>query len=105
MTTIILTLTSTDKKSIADKISRKLLNDKLCKCVNIIPNIHSYFVWKKKFRKSKEWMILIKSKKSSYKKIEVLIKKLHNYELPEIISININQGDKDYLKWVKNENF
>ena len=50
-------------------------------------------------------MILIKSKKSSYKKIEVLIKKLHNYELPEIISININQGDKDYLEWVKNENF
>ena len=62
MTTIILTLTSTDKKSIADKISRKLLNDKLCKCVNIIPNIHSYFVWKKKLRKSKAWMLLIKSK-------------------------------------------
>ena len=51
MTTIILTLTSTDKKSIADKISRKLLNDKLCKCVNIIPNIHSNFDWKKKLKK------------------------------------------------------
>ena len=63
MTAIILTLTSTDKKSIADKISRKLLDDKLCKCVNIILNIHSYFIWKKKFNKSKEWMILIKSKK------------------------------------------
>ena len=102
MTTIILTLTSTDKKSIADKISKKLLDDKLCKCVNIIPNVHSYFIWKKKFYKSKEWMILIKSKKSSYKKIEVLIKKLHNYVLPEIISINIENSFKTYLKWIEN---
>ena len=57
----------------------------------------------KKLQKSKECLILIKSHASSYKKIETIIKKLHNYEVPEIISIKINQGLNEYLKWIKNE--
>ena len=99
----ILTLTSTDEEEISKKISKKLIMEKACACVNVIPKVQSYYFWKNKFQKSKEWLILIKSHKSSYKKIESIIKKLHNYELPEIISIKIDQGYEKYLKWIKNE--
>tara|TARA_B100001750_G_C15505888_1_gene600292 strand:- start:763 stop:1080 length:318 start_codon:yes stop_codon:yes gene_type:complete len=99
----ILTLTATDKKAISKKISKKLIEERVCACVNIIPGAESCYIWKSKFQRSREWLILIKSQKSSYKKIESIIKKLHNYELPEIISIKIDQGYKEYLNWIKNE--
>ena len=101
---LILTLTSTDDEVISKKISKKLIKEKVCACINIIPKVESYYFWKNKLQKSKEWIILIKSRKSSYKKIESIIKKLHNYELPEIISIKIDQGCEKYLQWIKNEN-
>ena len=46
----------------------------------------------------------VKKKSNIGKKIESIIKKLHNYELPEIISIKIDQGCEKYLQWIKNEN-
>ena len=46
---------------------------------------------------------MIKSPKHNYEKVEKLIKKLHNYELPEIISIKIESGSKKYLNWIANE--
>lgn len=46
--------------------------------------------------------LIIKSKKKSCKRIEEIIKKLHNYVLPEIISINIENSFKTYLKWIEN---
>ena len=101
-TNYILTLTSTDKKSISNKICKKLLEEKLCACINIIPNIKSHFYWGNEINRSNEILLIIKSKKSSYKKIEETIKKLHNYVLPEIISINIENGFKAYLKWIEN---
>tara|TARA_B100000287_G_scaffold406787_1_gene431578 strand:- start:1255 stop:1575 length:321 start_codon:yes stop_codon:yes gene_type:complete len=99
----ILTLTSTDEEEISRKISKKLIEEKACACVNIIPKTESHFLWRKKLQKSQESLILIKSHRSSYKKIESIIKKLHNYEVPEIISIKIDQGSNEYLEWIKNE--
>ena len=47
-------------------------------------------------------LLIIKSNKELCKRIEENIKKLHNYVLPEIISINIENGFKAYLKWIEN---
>ena len=43
----ILTLTSTDEEEVSRKISKKLIEEKACACVNIIPNMESHFFWKK----------------------------------------------------------
>ncbi|MEC9205727.1 MAG: divalent-cation tolerance protein CutA [Pseudomonadota bacterium] len=99
----ILTLTSTDRKIISKKISKKLLEEKACACVNIIPKVESHYFWNGKLQKSNEWLIMIKSQRKYYKRIESIIKKLHNYEVPEIISIKIDQGIIEYLQWIKNE--
>ncbi|MBS83388.1 MAG: cytochrome C biogenesis protein CcdA [Gammaproteobacteria bacterium] len=99
----ILTLTATDKKSISEKIAKTLITKKISSCVSIHSPMTSYYFWKNKIKKQKEWMISIKSKENNYKKIERLIKKLHNYELPEIISIKIDGGSKEYLRWIENE--
>lgn len=99
---MILVLTTTDKKTVAHKIGKALLKEKLVACVSILPMDSSYW-WKGKIVNAKEFQVILKTKAENFKKIEKLIKKLHTYDLPEIISVNIEKTGKDYLTWIKNE--
>lgn len=99
---MILILTTTDKKSLAKKIGNALLEEKLIACASIIPMESSYW-WKGKIVNAKEFQLILKTKAANYQKIEKVIKKIHTYDLPEIISINIAKAGKDYLTWIKQE--
>jgi periplasmic divalent cation tolerance protein len=32
--------------------------------------------------------------------VSTLVKKLHSYEVPEIIALNIADGSREYLDWI-----
>ena len=51
-------------------------------------------------RKEKARKEIIKTKDSLYDELEVRIKELHPYELPEIISVPIDKGLNKYLDWI-----
>ena len=99
---MILVLTTTEKKSLAQKIGNALLKEKLVACASILPMESSYW-WKGKIVNAQEFQLILKTKPENFAKIEKVIKKLHTYELPEIISININKAGKDYLNWISRE--
>lgn len=101
MTSYIIILTTTPSIRVARKIANSLIRQRLAACVNIIPGIISHYIWQGKLCKEKEVFLLVKTMKSRFKKIHNQIKKLHPYQVPEIISLNIDQGDKDYLGWIK----
>ncbi|MEK6732426.1 MAG: divalent-cation tolerance protein CutA [Candidatus Omnitrophota bacterium] len=96
-------VTTVSKKSDAEKISEALVGRRLAACVQIIGPIKSVYRWKGKTEYAKEWACLIKTRKTLYKKVESAIRKIHPYEIPEIIAISIVEGSKDYLKWLSSE--
>lgn len=96
---IIILVTCGSKKE-ALLIAKKLLNERLIACANIIDNIESFFWWKEKLDKARESLIIIKTVKKNFNKIERRIKQLHAYELPEIIALPLVKGEGDYLKWI-----
>lgn len=98
---MVLVFTTTDNKSSARKIGKALLKSKLVACCSILPVDSSYW-WKGKIANEKEFQIILKTKSENFAEIEKVIKKLHTYELPEVISIKIDEAGKDYLKWMQN---
>ena len=95
---MILIKTSSDNLDTLEKICHQILNKKLAACINIIPNCNSYFFWENKIQKNKEYLVFIKTFKISEKKIYNIIKKLHNYEIPEILTIKVDKVEKNYNK-------
>jgi periplasmic divalent cation tolerance protein len=93
-------MTTTDKRKVADAIAKSLVKKRLAACVQVLGPITSTFTWKSKLGTGKEWLLLIKSRGSAYKKIEKEITRIHNYELPEIIQVPITTGSTGYLKWI-----
>jgi periplasmic divalent cation tolerance protein len=84
----------------ADKINSCLLERKLVACVSIIPKIKSVYWWENKICKSNEQLLVMKAIKSNFNKIVKEIEKIHPYEVPEIVCIDIT-ANKNYLSWIK----
>lgn len=94
-------ITTTDDKAIADKLVDVLIKKNLAACVQI-EKIKSYYMWKNNLTNSDEYRLTIKTKSNLYSNIEKEILAIHNYDLPEIIELNIDGGYSPYLEWIKN---
>ena len=91
--------TSTDSLKVAKKISQIILNKKLSPCINIIENTKSSFIWKNKTTNTIEHIVEVKTINIYKDKIVDIIKKNHNYDVPEIIQLNIHILNNDYKEW------
>jgi periplasmic divalent cation tolerance protein len=85
----------------ARKIAKELVSRKLAACVSILPRVESVYTWKGKAETARETLLIVKSKKNLFAKIEKAVKGLHSYECPEIIALPVARGSKDYLKWIE----
>ena len=86
----------------ARKIALALLRKRLAACANIVPKIESHYWWKGKIEKSKEALLILKTRKALHGKIEAEIRKLHSYELPAIESIETT-ASKEIEEWIERE--
>ena len=93
--------TTTDSHKTMKLIANTLLNKKLAACVNMIPRMRSKYVVDGRITESREVILLVKTTKKLEKKVYKTIKELHNYEIPEISTIQASNVDKDYEKWLK----
>lgn len=87
----------------AEKIAEALLSKRLAACINILPQIKSFYWWKGKIEESQETLLIIKSKTSLLNKLINEVKLTHSYETPEIIALPIIGGDNNYIKWLNSE--
>lgn len=84
----------------AEHLAQSLIAQKLAACVNIVPGITSIYYWQGEVQKTAEQLLLIKTSKELYSKLEAHIKQEHPYNIPEILAIDIAQGLPDYLAWL-----
>ena len=86
----------------ANKIAYDLVKKDLVACANKIPSVKSYFKWnKKKIKITKESILIGKTVKKNINKIIVHVKKISSYECPCIVFVDIKNGNKDFLSWIK----
>ena len=96
---IIIKLTS-DKRSILTKIANYLIKNKLVACANIINNNNSIYLWNNKIVKSKEYIMLLKTILDKEEYIYSKINEMHNYEVPEIITLKASKINTAYGNWI-----
>jgi periplasmic divalent cation tolerance protein len=85
----------------ARRIAQQLVKHRLAACVNVIPQIESIYRWQGRVDSSQEWLLLIKTTAELFPQVRAAIKELHSYELPECISLNIEDGSEEYLQWME----
>ena len=86
----------------ARKIARGVVEKKLAACVNIgTAAVESVYWWKGKVETAKEFLLVMKTSAPRLSALEKEVKRLHSYEVPEFIVLEVAAGSKDYLRWVE----
>lgn len=86
----------------AGKIARAVVNGHLAACANIVKApILSIYRWKGRVESTREVLLLIKSTQSRLAALERTIRRLHSYDVPEIIALEVAAGSKNYLAWIE----
>lgn len=101
-TGIVILCTTPDNKT-AKIIAQSLLNNQLAACINIIPEIHSLYVWNNKLEQTQETQMIIKTTQACFSHVQEHINSQHPYDTPEIIEIPITNGAQNYLTWLFKE--
>jgi periplasmic divalent cation tolerance protein len=100
MTDKILVLTTALSQEQARVIAHALVERHLAACVNIVSPVESVYRWQGKVETAEEWLLLIKTTREAFAKVREAIVELHSYEVPECISLLIEDGIPNYLTWI-----
>jgi len=98
----VVVVVTTSSREEANKIVNALLDEKLIACANVFGPVSSSFWWQGKIDKAEEYLVFMKTEAELFEKITSCIKRLHSYEVPEIIALPIVKGFKPYLEWISN---
>jgi periplasmic divalent cation tolerance protein len=97
----ILVLVTCRDKSQGRRIGETLVREKLAACVNVLPGATSIYVWEGKLERSREAVLLVKSRAQALRRLTKRIHQLHSYSVPEVIAVPIVGGSGAYLRWVR----
>ena len=60
----------------------------------------SIYRWKGDVCDDPECLMILKTREELFPKLQTVVRELHPYEVPEIISLTIDQGLPEYLRWI-----
>ena len=103
MDEIVIILTNLPDRASALKLAGQLVEQRLAACVNVLAECSSVYRWEGRIKSATEVPVLIKSRAQRYDEVEAAIRRLHPYELPEIVAVPVRRGLEEYLEWVAGE--
>lgn len=87
-------------EQIAKTIATSLVEEKLAACVTLLPKVTSIYRWQENVLCEHEVQLIIKTNKDKFNQLSDRINSLHPYDIPEIVAVNIHQGNLQYLNWI-----
>jgi periplasmic divalent cation tolerance protein len=99
MTECILVLTTMPAGGRADGLARTLVEERLAACVNVHGPMTSTYRWQGTIEVDAERQVVIKTTRERLAALEVRLRELHPYELPELIVLDASASDA-YAAWI-----
>ncbi len=97
---IVLGLSTFPDLETARKIATELVEARLAACANILGRVESIYSWKGKIENGNEIVVFFKISRHRQSEFQEKLRKMHPYEVPEIIFTGIDGGLPEYFRWV-----
>ena len=102
MTPLLIYVTCSDQNE-AKRLASHLLEQNLIACANIMAPHTAVYEWEGAICDEPETAVIFKTRKELYDKLESEIVKHHSYDVPCILSLDIEKGHQPFLDWIESE--
>lgn len=101
MTDKIFVLVTCGSRGEARRIGRALVEARLAACANVArAPVESIYRWKGKVESAREFLLAIKTSRRRFAALEAAVRRLHSYDVAEIIALPVVRGSRRYLGWI-----
>jgi periplasmic divalent cation tolerance protein len=101
MTDKIVVLVTCGSAKEARRIARAVVQQRMAACANIVATpVQSVYRWKGRVESAEEFLLVIKTTQGRFAELKAAVKRLHSYDVPEIIALPIAAGGTNYLNWI-----
>jgi periplasmic divalent cation tolerance protein len=99
----VLVLTTVPDVERGEAIARALVEEALAACVTIGGPVTSIYRWRGAIERATERQLVVKTVRERVPAVAARLAKLHPYELPELLVIDVADGGEEYLAWIRAE--
>ena len=100
MTDLILVLTTLPSSDAAVELAKSVVQERLAACANLLPAVRSIYLWQGKLQDENEVLVLLKTRQDQFERLKARILELHPYEVPEVLSVPVEQAHAAYREWI-----
>ncbi len=100
MDSIYLLVTTVSGQDEAKNLAQKTVENGLAACAQVQAACHSVYQWEGKLESAIEYPIHFKTNESNKSALFQFIKEHHSYDVPEIISLKLDDVDPAYVTWL-----
>lgn len=84
----------------AATLARAVVDEGLAACVNVLPQVRSFYRWDGAVQDEPEQQLVIKTHRDVVDRLEARVRELHPYDLPEFLVLAVDAGSDAYLRWI-----
>ena len=96
----IVALSTLGSEEEAVRLAKTLVERRLVACVNVLPDVRSFYRWDGRLVDDQEVLLIMKTRGERWEALSAAIEELHPYDVPELISLPLHGGATSYLSWI-----
>src|SRR2546426_1833591 len=98
---VVLTTLATEAE--ARKLVRALVEARLVACGTLLTGARSIYRWQGDVTEESEVVVLLKTDAARWEGLAAAVRRLHPYEVPELLALPVPRGLDEYLSWLASE--
>ncbi|MEX1362821.1 MAG: divalent-cation tolerance protein CutA [Nannocystaceae bacterium] len=95
----VLVVVTAGSREVAARIAEAAVQGRLAGSAQISP-LRTWYRWKGRMHEADEHEIKLLTRRERFDELAALVRRLHDYELPQIVAIPIVEGAATFLQWI-----
>lgn len=87
----------------AVKIGRQVVENRLAACANVLAGTASIYWWEGAVTEEEEVSLILKTRTDLVDRVVEMVKEIHSYDCPCVVSLPITGGNPGFLDWIDAE--
>jgi periplasmic divalent cation tolerance protein len=97
---MLVVFTTVPDREEGEALARELVEKRLAACVQLLPELTSFYVWEGAVQREPEHLLLIKTTGEKWGSVREFLMENHSYTVPEIVAVETERVSGPYSEWL-----